>query len=246
MYKVNSTIFKEFLLIIVLLFPTCNLFCEDAGKIENKSENLTSKSCPPGMIEIPTHYMKIYPVFFPVNGEEIQLGAFCIDEYEYPNIKGSFPKVDVTFTQAEESCKEKGKRLCSYYEWQTACMGSKSYKYPYGLVYESNKCNTRRGITYLESKSSLARSGEFPECKSDFGPYDMVGNVWEWTKNYESGKDTSSLLMRELRGGSWESGYSCFDTWKVFTKLDLPDTFEVREYDLLDKVGFRCCKSLDK
>ena len=58
--------------------------------------------------------------------------AFYIDMYEYPNQRGTLPKVDVTWGEAESLCAEQGKRLCTEQEWQKACTGPQNFAYSYG------------------------------------------------------------------------------------------------------------------
>src|SRR5437763_1045092 len=59
-------------------------------------------------------------------------GGFCIDAYEYPNMKGVKPLSSVSWDQAAKLCEAGGKRLCSFAEWRAACGGPKDQKYPYG------------------------------------------------------------------------------------------------------------------
>ena len=48
---------------------------------------------------------------------------FCIDRYEYPNLRGVRPVVMVDYFQAENACEIEGKRLCEAEEWTFACEG---------------------------------------------------------------------------------------------------------------------------
>ena len=42
---------------------------------------------------------------------------FCIDRFEYPDRKGSYPVVAVTWREAGELCRARSERLCSEAEW---------------------------------------------------------------------------------------------------------------------------------
>jgi len=240
--------YKKLIILLALILGFANfIICGEKTEsdIVKETDNI-EKECPPGMVKIPSRYLLHYTVFYKVDWEEETMDAFCIDQYEYPNIKGELPYVDVSFEEAESLCMQQGKRLCSYYEWLSACQGSKNYKYPYGLIYDSKKCNTHRGLIYFESDRTLAGSGDFSECKSDFGVYDMTGNVWEWSKNeigvIEKGLETE----KELRGGGWDAGFSCMDNWMLFKKRNVPETFMDSISEIKNRVGFRCCKSLGK
>jgi len=231
---------------LAVLLCICSIaFCEDGGGAMKGENPEKDAYCPEGMVEIPARYMLYFPVFYMVDWEEIAMSSFCIDRYEYPNKRGEFPRVDVTFEEAEALCKEQGKRLCSRLEWLSACMGSENYKYPYGLIYDPEKCNTREGNIFLGSKRSLARSGDFPECRSDFSVYDMTGNAWEWSKNTEA-LEKRYETVKELRGGGWDTGFACMDKWLQFKKMNLPENFNDETPEIKNRVGFRCCKSLEK
>ena len=54
------------------------------------------------------------------DGGVILIGDFYIDRYEYPNRRGSLPRVSVTWTEAQSLCRALGKRLCTEAEWERA------------------------------------------------------------------------------------------------------------------------------
>ncbi len=153
----------------------------------------------------------------------IEKEAYCIDKYEYPNIIGKYPRVDVDWFKAVALCKEKGKRLCSAQEWLYACRGPKNYKFPYGDKYIKGKC--RSAVRY---NSGFEKIGYDKGCFSEFGVYDMTGNVWEWTGISEK--------QAAIRGGSWYDPIELSDcqsvTWEGHTGL---------KYHAF---GFRCCKDV--
>src|SRR6266404_4780328 len=65
---------------------------------------------------------------------------FCIDRFEYPNVKGQFPWIFVRWTEAVDLCAGEGKRLCSEDEWTLACEGEDAWPYPYGFVRSAEAC----------------------------------------------------------------------------------------------------------
>jgi hypothetical protein len=115
---------------------------------------------------------------------------YCIDVYEYPGGK-TIPRTSISFSEAERLCKLRGERLCTDMEWERACRGKGGASYPYGAAFDPERCNTRGG--------EIRSAGQFRECRSASGAYDMSGNVAEWV-NYHG--------MPAQKGGSAESGNS--------------------------------------
>lgn len=142
---------------------------------------------------------------------------YCIDRFEYPNRKGQYPLIYMSWYEARDECEEQGKRLCDEDEWTFACEGEEAKPYPYGDGYtrDGNKCVTdKRWLPYNqramtprdgdEAGYEMDRlwqgfpSGTQPDCKSDNGVYDMTGNVDEWTTSTRPGERPSIL-----KGGYW-------------------------------------------
>ena len=118
-----------------------------------------------GMINIPA-------------GEEIP--SFWIDRYEFPNQQGTLPDSSMTFAAAQLSCDSVGKRLCTAAEWRRACSGAANSHFSYGDSPQSGICH--QSPAQITSHTSLMTgqfvpSGSFPNCKSDEGVFDMIGNV---------------------------------------------------------------------
>lgn len=172
----------------------------------------------------------------------VPVDGFCIDKYEYPNKAGEQPKIFVAFVEAQKLCLEQGKHLCTTDEWVRACSGPANLQYPYGNQFLEGGCNLAKyesthswtwyGLRKKQectTPSSLAKCGEYGRCKSGYGAYDMLGNVWEWT-------DAGVLEHAILMGGCWATGSnvaSCKSrSQKAFKG------YAVRT------VGFRCCGGL--
>lgn len=140
---------------------------------------------------------------------------FCMDRYEYPNQKGVYPVIMVSWYEAVEACAEEGKRLCDEAEWTFACEGEEATPYPYGYVRDADACvvdqkwrpfhesamQPRGGYAAMVEMDRLwqgVASGSQPRCRSPFGVYDMTGNVDEWTRSVREGERPSIL-----KGGYW-------------------------------------------
>jgi formylglycine-generating enzyme len=170
---------------------------------------------------------------------------YCIDQYEYPNVKGENPIIVVTFTEASTMCKSSGKRLCTESEWTLACEGEEATPYPTGYVRDtaqdacvidqpwhafSEGAFSRRDSD--DARDELDRlwqgkpSGSRPRCVSAFGVYDMTGNVDEWTRTVRS-EGYASVL---------KGGY-----WGPVRARCRPATRAHNETFVAYQQGFRCC-----
>ncbi len=169
---------------------------------------------------------------------------FCVDRFEYPNIKGQYPIIYASFYEAEELCERSGKRLCTEDEWSFACEGEQAKPYPYGDGYDRDPetCITDRGWRAYDESNMVPRdgaaaaaemdrlwqgkaSGEQTACRSELGVYDMTGNVDEWATSTRG--DRPSIL----KGGYWGP---------VRTRCR-PSTRGHDQNHMFYQQGFRCC-----
>lgn len=171
---------------------------------------------------------------------------FCIDRFEYPNLKGVFPVIMVNFHEAQALCEEQGKRLCDESEWTFACEGEEATPYPYGYKRDANACiidqqwKPYNGAAFSPREEEACgneldrlwqgkASGTQPRCKSPFGVFDMTGNVDEWTHTVREGERPSIL-----KGGYWGP---------VRTRCR-PTTRSHDENHTFYQQGFRCCDDI--
>lgn len=94
----------------------------------------------------------------------VEITPFEMDALPYPNDPSRPFLTDVTKSEAEHSCSEDGKRLCTELEWEWACKSSDNRRYPSGNTYEEEN--------YPESDPLLPAS--------PFGAFAM-GRILEWT-----------------------------------------------------------------
>ncbi len=170
--------------------------------------------------------------------EEVSEGFF-IDKYEFPNVAGEFPLSNVTYVEAQRMCAEQGKRLCTMHEWLRACQGPKMKEHCYGNTYIKDRCNAFKvKKDWGQSPPILERSGSRERCKSDYGVYDMTGNLWEWTSEPVVRRYCrhTKADYRVLLGGCW--GIEC----RSFPCNGM--TTNQVEYRW-KTFGFRCCMDAD-
>ncbi len=121
-----------------------------------------------------------YPTGFPDNGNWTNKLYSC-------SLAKRNPSKFMTWFQAQQACALAGKHLCSNGEWQTAAAGTPD---------TSQACN-------IAQKSAVG-TGSFANCESNWGAYDMIGNLWEWVDMWMTG------------GKSWmtgEDGYGEVAPW---------------------------------
>jgi hypothetical protein len=169
----------------------------------------------------------------------------CMDRYEWPNEAGKRPEVMMRFVDAEVMCQQKGKRLCTEFEWELACEGPEHLPWSWGWQQRDDVCNVAR--TYKaynpdklasddkgERDAEVARlwqgapSGSFPACKTHYGVIDMIGNVEEWVQTSRKEWPHRS----SLKGGFWSK------RWAGCRGTNEGHAPQFRFYE----IGFRCCQ----
>jgi cephalosporin-C deacetylase-like acetyl esterase len=126
---------------------------------------------------------------------------------EYPSGQDDFPVSGVSWYEAAAYAKFVGKALPTIYHWKVAASRSAS-----AIILPASNF----------SMEGLAKVGTY-QGMSQFGAYDMAGNVKEWICNQDSsGK-------RYVLGGAWnEPAY-------MFVNVDARSPF-----DRMANIGFRC------
>jgi formylglycine-generating enzyme required for sulfatase activity len=173
---------------------------------------------------------------------------FCIDRFEYPNRLGKRPEVDIPWEDARSQCVNLGKRLCDAEEWTLACEGPVRKPYPFGFTRDASICNFDKpyivpnNFAFDNPKTRAAEvarlnqsepSGSRTRCVSDYGVYDMTGNVDEWVFN-EHGSPQRPEYQSGLKGGYWGP----------VRNRCRPMTTDHNQWHRGYQIGFRCCNDV--
>ena len=178
--------------------------------------------------------------------EQVYVRGYWIDRYPHPNVAGKLPSTGMNWYEADHLCREQGKRLCSGIEWERACKGPEEFAFSYADQPLDLACHVD---AYLDFPQPC---GEYPDCVSGYGTYDMVGNVNEWTSSFTTYEELESIGWRCHVG---ESSYFRDDFENIFMIQRGADPGYGAEdarcgrrdhwhppWTRLDDDGFRCCR----
>lgn len=115
---------------------------------------------------------------------------------KYPEGWDNKPVTWVSVEDARAYAAWAGKRLPHEWEWQYAAQGTDGRLYPWGNEWKAemapapDKSRTMRGPDAVDAH---------PQGASPFGVMDLVGNVWQWTDEFQDEHTRGGIL----RGGSY-------------------------------------------
>ena len=174
-----------------------------------------------GVDEEPRH--KVYLKPFYIDKYEVAIGEYRgflkatgrewfgdsdIPEGYLPELSYNLPDIDpypanyISWHDADDYCRWKGKRLPTEAEWEKAARGTDGRLYPWGNEFDFNKANVSTSQSF-ETDTKYVKSYE--NGKSPYGVLNMTGNVWEWTLDW----------YKPYPGSKYESEYFG-ETFKVF------------------------------
>ena len=129
-----------------------------------------------------------------------------VDDY----ISGSLPVVHIAFEDAMAYAHWKGRDLPTETEWEYAARsGGKRTEFAWGDQRAPDgveQANAWQGTFPLQNLATdgyvgIAPVGQFPPNR--IGAYDMIGNVWEWTRSDPDYPQPDANIRRVIKGGSY-------------------------------------------
>jgi iron(II)-dependent oxidoreductase len=153
----------------------------------------------------------------------------------YPVGWGSKPVTWVSLEDARAYAAWAGKRLPHEWEWQYAVQGPDGRAYPWGDTWDA------AGVPAAETGRTIgppADVASHPKGASPFGVMDAVGNVWQWTDEYQDDHTRAAIL----RGGSHYSPAGSKWYFPQNRRLDEHGKYLLMSpgIDRAATLGFRC------
>lgn len=191
--------------------------------------------------------------------------------YRAQSKAGEFPQAYINKNESQAACTQAGKRLCTLAEWYRACTGEARSIYPYGPNFDKKKCNISKAhlLSRMYGTDShawkydqhfndpkldqepgfLSRGGEYTECVSSYGVYDLVGNLHEWVadsidfdlpRKIPLREDIEAKIGRNRGHGIFMGGFFSTTAEHGHGCQFLTPGHEGKYHDY--STGFRCCK----
>lgn len=212
-----------------------------------------------GSAEVPLHavyldqyYMDLYEVTNAdyalcvaaggCNAPSSNASATHVDYYGNPAFD-NYPVVYVNWHDANNYCTWAGKQLPTEAQWEKAARGTQVVAFPWGDSSPScSLANTGNNLTNTLCYGDTTPVGSFPAGVSEYGVFDMAGNVAEWVADWAlaSYYSTSPYLNptgplngteKIMRGGTFYQYWSYQRT--ALRYFSSP-------YSVIWQIGFRC------
>ena len=150
------------------------------------------------------------------------------------------PVVGISWKEAQSYCTWKGGRLPTEAEWEKASRGKRSVDYPWG-----NEPPDSTKLNFNQEIKKTTPIGSYEAGKSDYGVYDLAGNVSEWIYDWHLAEfylfspkrnptGPKKGQYKVIRGGNWRNNPE--DVKMVYRNATIPS---IRKKTL----GFRCARS---
>lgn len=229
---------------------------EGWGPIPTANKPGVDVQYPGESVSMPVHELNVptkpfYIDKFPVTNEQFK--AFVDTTHYHPaddhNFlkdwkNGNFPdgwaRKPVTWVSIEDArvyASWAGKRLPHEWEWQYAAQGTDGRLYPWGPAPDPTALPPPESGHDLRAPTDV---DAFPKGASPFGVMDMVGNVWQWTDEFQDEHTRAAIV----RGGCYYRPGGSMWYFPPNTTLDQHGKYLLMcpGKDRAGTLGFRCVK----
>lgn len=201
-----------------------------------------------------THWIEVKPFYidkYPVTNAEFKafLDAANYHPRDAHNFlrdwkNGSYPpgwaNKPVTWVSLEDArayARWSGKRLPHEWEWQYAAQGADGRMYPWGKTWDPADVPPPDKGRRLTGPSDVSAH---PGGASPFDVMDMIGNVWQWTDEYQD----EHTRFAVLRGGSYYEPQGSRWYFPNARRLDEHGKYLLMapSLDRAGTLGFRCVR----
>jgi formylglycine-generating enzyme required for sulfatase activity len=143
----------------------------------------------------------------------------------FPAGAADHPVNGVSWYEANAYCQWKGKKLPAGTQWWRAALGAGDRPYPWG-----DDSETLRHRANFEAVGTM-EAESLPLGLSQFGAFEMAGNVREWLRAEDAGPGMAPSI-----GGSWQDPEYTFSVeWREALPLGLAN----------EMTGFRCVRHIE-
>lgn len=176
----------------------------------------------------------------------------------------TLPRGSVNWTNARNYCQAQGKDLCTEAQWERAARGgcetldgpcqTSMRKYPWGN-FEPTCAQANFGGSGGGCGNAKSDIGAKPAGTSPYGALDMAGNVWQWTRDWQSAYPSGPVAdptgplpldvasapvelypyFKIFRGGAYGSS-----AWEIRSGTRYADG----NWKTYPNSGWRCCRAL--
>lgn len=198
---------------------------------------------------------------------EVCVDDFFMDKYEVTQAKWEqvtgynpskvigpdLPLEQVNYVDIQEYLEKSECRLPTEAEWEYAARGGADARYYWGNMMDES-------YAWYEDNSKKTTHPVGQKLPNQYGLYDMMGNVWEWTNDWyepyyqirdkKNPKGPETGEYRVIRGGAFDSSAGALRItnriWlhpknRVFPKVT---TYGQIINEIYNYIGFRCAKSI--
>lgn len=159
-------------------------------------------------------------------------------------VMATWPALYVTWSEADELCRSRGKRLPTEAEWEKAARGTEGRLFPWGSKAPAPGVAVF-GQHHVHEIPIVAAVNSGEEGQSPYGARHMAGNIAEWVQDWlgidyyvimpeRNPRGPTAGRYKSVRGGSWRSDPAVL---RAATRNGaVPDQRS-------PTIGFRCAKS---